>query len=51
VFECCRGSEPFACWCSAMPKLPAERLARDIPCLCPACFAAELAAAGAAPSG
>ncbi|RKP49556.1 hypothetical protein D7S89_11815 [Trinickia fusca] len=45
AFDCECGAAPGQCWCASMPALPAGRLAPGMPCLCPGCLAAELAAA------
>ncbi|WP_425330306.1 cysteine-rich CWC family protein [Trinickia soli] len=54
AFDCGRASRPFKCWCADMPALPAEAAqggGRPTQCICPACYADALAAAGAAGAG
>ncbi|MGF6769558.1 hypothetical protein P3T18_002028 [Paraburkholderia sp. GAS199] len=56
AFDCGMHAQPFECWCSALPPLPADRLEPGGRCLCPECLAAEIARAaqegpGAADAG
>ncbi|WP_206955858.1 cysteine-rich CWC family protein [Trinickia acidisoli] len=47
AFDCGRMAQPFDCWCArmpALPKRPAAGEACSARCLCPACYADELAA-------
>ncbi|MGG1945268.1 hypothetical protein AB1286_10700 [Trinickia sp. NRRL B-1857] len=47
AFDCGSMTRPFDCWCARLPALPragAQSGARG--CLCPACYADELAAHG-----
>jgi len=50
-FDCGRDSEPFDCWCSALPALPADQLDPRGRCLCPACLADAAALAARASRG
>ncbi|WP_179402937.1 cysteine-rich CWC family protein [Burkholderia guangdongensis] len=44
AFDCGAGSEPFTCWCAAMPSLPGGAQPADgARCLCPGCLADALA--------
>ncbi|HTH75222.1 cysteine-rich CWC family protein [Trinickia sp.] len=49
AFDCGGSTRPFDCWCAGLPALPLQaREAGEGParCLCPACYADALAAAG-----
>ncbi|PMS20124.1 hypothetical protein C0Z18_12015 [Trinickia dabaoshanensis] len=57
ALECGSMTRPFDCWCARLPALPGGgALAREaggaaLRCLCPRCYADELAAGGAAAGG
>ncbi|WP_420823424.1 cysteine-rich CWC family protein [Trinickia diaoshuihuensis] len=52
AFDCGSMTRPFDCWCARLPALRSAAAGGANPaCLCPACYAAELAAGGAAPGG
>jgi hypothetical protein len=51
VFDCGRNTEPFDCWCKALPAVPASQLDPRGRCLCPGCLAAAVAAGGVPRSG
>lgn len=44
-FDCGRNTQPFDCWCSTLPAVPASKLDPRGRCLCPECLA-EAAAPG-----
>lgn len=54
AFDCGSMTRPLDCWCASMPALPVAATsgkasrAGKCGCLCPACYADELAAAGEA---
>lgn len=50
TFDCGRHTEPFDCWCRALPALPASQLDPRGRCLCPDCLAEAAAPAAAAAS-
>ncbi|WP_114814155.1 cysteine-rich CWC family protein [Paraburkholderia kururiensis] len=50
AFDCGRHTDPFDCWCQAMPAVQADRLVHGMPCLCPECLADDLASAQARPT-
>nr|WP_106857102.1 cysteine-rich CWC family protein [Caballeronia novacaledonica] len=41
TFRCGMIAGDPACWCAALPALPADRLRPGVSCLCPSCLAAE----------
>jgi hypothetical protein len=44
IFDCGAHSQPFVCWCAAMPGLPAgAQPALGARCLCPECLADDIA--------
>jgi hypothetical protein len=47
AFDCGRHTEPFECWCSTLPALPASQLDPRGRCLCPECLAEAAAGASA----
>jgi hypothetical protein len=51
AFDCGKRSQPFECWCAALPELLPERLAADTRCLCPECLADEIAQSSHASNG
>lgn len=46
TFDCGRSTEPFDCWCKALPAVPASQLDPRGRCLCPECLVAGVAAGG-----
>ncbi|WP_323119526.1 cysteine-rich CWC family protein [Burkholderia alba] len=43
-FDCGARTQPFSCWCMAMPSLPpGAQPATGGRCLCPECLAADIA--------
>jgi hypothetical protein len=51
TFDCGRNTEPFDCWCRALPALPASQLDPRGRCLCPDCLAEAAATAAIGPGG
>ncbi|RQX79734.1 hypothetical protein DF034_27305 [Burkholderia anthina] len=51
-FDCGAHTQPFDCWCAAMPVLPGDTAsAARARCLCPECLADEIARRMAAAPG
>jgi hypothetical protein len=46
AFDCGRNTDPFDCWCKALPAVPANQLDPRGRCMCPECLAAAVAAGG-----
>ncbi|WP_321886039.1 cysteine-rich CWC family protein [Paraburkholderia bannensis] len=51
AFDCGRHTEPFDCWCKALPAVPANQLDPRGRCMCPECLAAAVAAGGVSRGG